>query len=172
MFLLINSILLSPLRCTKIVLFNLFCAEYVYYFNIVNYMRLFWQRQCFKVLFLRIACSYKNTYLIRLRTMIIPRIPPAKARLLFMECLRTRMKPSPSSARTTAPAHFITTGFFPISSRVCMKLSMFAPLYSSLLPSIAFRSVTSSAYSRSPPTGIPCAILETFMPLGLIRRAM
>ena len=36
-------------------------------------------------------------------------------------------------------------------------------VYISLLPSIAFINVISSVYSRSPPTGIPCAILVTFM---------
>ena len=38
----------------------------------------------------------------------------------------------------------------------------------SLLPSIALASVTSSAYSKSAPTGKPNAILDTFIPNGLI----
>ena len=38
--------------------------------------------------------------------------------------------------------------------------------YISLLPSNAFDNVTSSVYSKSPPTGIPCAILVTFTPNG------
>jgi len=33
---------------------------------------------------------------------------------------------------------------------------------------MAFISVISSVYSRSPPTGIPCAILVTFMPNAFI----
>ena len=41
-----------------------------------------------------------------------------------------------------------------------------ACFYNSLLPSNAFVSVTSSVYSKSPPTGIPCAILVTFTPKG------
>ena len=40
--------------------------------------------------------------------------------------------------------------------------------YISLLPSNAFVRVISSVYSKSPPTGIPCAILVTFIPNGLI----
>lgn len=40
--------------------------------------------------------------------------------------------------------------------------------YNSLLPSSALLSVISSVYSRSPPTGIPCAILVTFIPNGFI----
>ena len=35
-----------------------------------------------------------------------------------------------------------------------------------------FYRVTSSAYSKSPPTGIPCAILDTVIPEGLINLAM
>lgn len=38
--------------------------------------------------------------------------------------------------------------------------------YSSLRPSSALLNVTSSVYSRSPPTGIPWAILVTFIPIG------
>ena len=40
--------------------------------------------------------------------------------------------------------------------------------YSSVRPSSARKSVTSSMYSRSPPTGTPLAILVTLMPVGLI----
>lgn len=40
------------------------------------------------------------------------------------------------------------------------------PLYSSLLPSSALDRVTSSAYSKSPPTGKPCAILVSLIPDG------
>ena len=40
--------------------------------------------------------------------------------------------------------------------------------YSSVLPSNARSSVTSSIYSRSPPTGTPLAILLTLIPAGLI----
>ena len=40
--------------------------------------------------------------------------------------------------------------------------------YNSLLPSNAFVSVISSVYSKSPPTGIPWAILVTFTPNGFI----
>lgn len=40
-------------------------------------------------------------------------------------------------------------------------------LYNSLRPSKALDSVTSSAYSRSPPTGRPCAIRVVVIPDGL-----
>ena len=40
--------------------------------------------------------------------------------------------------------------------------------YNSVLPSRALSSVTSSIYSKSPPTGTPLAILVTLMPVGLI----
>ena len=46
------------------------------------------------------------------------------------------------------------------------------PRHISLRPSRAFESVTSSAYSRSLPTGTPCAIRVTRIPMGLISRAM
>ena len=39
-------------------------------------------------------------------------------------------------------------------------------------PSIALASVTSSVYSRSPPTGKPCAMRVTKIPIGLSRRAI
>ena len=45
-------------------------------------------------------------------------------------------------------------------------------VYISLRPSIALARVTSSVYSRSPPTGRPCAIRVTRMPMGLSRRAI
>ena len=41
-------------------------------------------------------------------------------------------------------------------------------IYNSLLPSNALVKVISSVYSKSPPTGIPCAILVTFTPNGFI----
>ena len=44
--------------------------------------------------------------------------------------------------------------------------------YISLLPSMAFESVTSSAYSRSLPTGTPWAMRVTLMPMGLTSRAI
>ena len=47
-----------------------------------------------------------------------------------------------------------------------------APPHSSLRPSIAFESVTSSAYSRSLPTGTPWAMRVHLMPMGLMSRAM
>ena len=39
-------------------------------------------------------------------------------------------------------------------------------------PSIALARVTSSVYSRSPPTGRPCAMRVTRIPMGLSRRAI
>ena len=47
-------------------------------------------------------------------------------------------------------------------------LSSFFIVYNWTLPSNALLSVTSSVYSKSPPTGIPCAILVTFIPSGFI----
>ena len=44
--------------------------------------------------------------------------------------------------------------------------------YICVLPSIALANVTSSVYSRSPPTGRPCAMRVTRIPIGLSRRAM
>ena len=41
-------------------------------------------------------------------------------------------------------------------------------IYISLRPSKALLRVTSSVYSKSPPTGIPWAILVTVIPIGLI----
>lgn len=40
--------------------------------------------------------------------------------------------------------------------------------YNCTLPSNALLNVTSSVYSKSPPTGTPCAILVTFIPNGFI----
>lgn len=45
-------------------------------------------------------------------------------------------------------------------------------VYICVLPSIALANVTSSVYSRSPPTGRPCAMRVTKIPIGLSRRAM
>ena len=47
------------------------------------------------------------------------------------------------------------------------KIAPFS-FYNSLLPSIARARVTSSAYSKSAPTGSPKAIREIFIPNGLI----
>ena len=46
------------------------------------------------------------------------------------------------------------------------KKTTIFPLYNSRLPSIAFNIVTSSAYSRSAPTGIPTPIRVTRTPSG------
>lgn len=49
-----------------------------------------------------------------------------------------------------------------------IKMLLKELVYNSLLPSIARASVTSSAYSKSAPTGSPNAILDIFIPKGLI----
>ena len=51
-------------------------------------------------------------------------------------------------------------------------LGRFFVVYIWVRPSIALASVTSSVYSRSPPTGKPCAMRVTKIPIGLSRRAM
>ena len=52
------------------------------------------------------------------------------------------------------------------------SLGRFFVIYIWVRPSIALASVTSSVYSRSPPTGRPCAMRVTKIPIGLSRRAM
>ena len=49
-----------------------------------------------------------------------------------------------------------------------LRISVFN--YISVLPAIALDNVTSSAYSKSPPTDNPCARRVTLMPIGLTRR--
>ena len=55
------------------------------------------------------------------------------------------------------------------NKKIC-GMYLYAPhiFYNSLRPSIARARVTSSAYSKSAPTGKPNAILDIFMPKGLI----
>ena len=58
-------------------------------------------------------------------------------------------------------------------STVCSAaLCSVAPGHISRRPSIALERVISSAYSRSLPTGTPCAMRVTKTPMGLSRRAM
>ena len=52
------------------------------------------------------------------------------------------------------------------------SLGRFFVIYIWVRPSIALASVTSSVYSRSPPTGRPCAMRVTKIPIGLSRRAI
>ena len=52
------------------------------------------------------------------------------------------------------------------------QVGRFFAAYIWVRPSIALASVTSSVYSRSPPTGRPCAMRVTKIPIGLSRRAM
>ena len=52
------------------------------------------------------------------------------------------------------------------------SLGRFFVSYIWVRPSIALASVTSSVYSRSPPTGKPCAMRVTKIPIGLSRRAI
>lgn len=50
------------------------------------------------------------------------------------------------------------------------RISAFLFSYNSLLPSSARERVTSSTYSKSPPTGTPLAIRVTLTPMGFSRR--
>ena len=52
------------------------------------------------------------------------------------------------------------------------SLGRFFVIYIWVRPSIALASVTSSVYSRSPPTGRPCAMRVTKIPIGLSKRAI
>mgnify|MGYP000772290349 CR=1 FL=1 len=62
---------------------------------------------------------------------------------------------------------FVHTGMRSLCSVI---ISFNIVSYNSVLPSNARSSVTSSIYSKSPPTGTPLAMRVTLMPVGLIRR--
>jgi len=68
--------------------------------------------------------------------------------------------------------HPFTPFLQPLALPVELPGNEVGPFYPiSRRPSIAFDSVTSSAYSRSPPTGSPRAMRVIRMPSGLSRRA-
>src|SRR5699024_1211435 len=72
--------------------------------------------------------------------------------------------PFPFQCKYGSEQFFIDVAF---SYSPCHVVTLF---YRSLRPSSAFDNVTSSAYSRSPPTGKPCAIRVVLTPEGLTRR--
>ena len=60
-------------------------------------------------------------------------------------------------------------GIFKKNFRIKPKIfTILKNIYNSLLPSMALARVTSSAYSKSAPTGSPNAIRDIFIPKGLI----